>query len=76
MGHLFTKEGLKLDPDKAKEVLEMPRPEDLEGVQRLNGFVNYLYTTFIMADRSGGMVTTNIRAKLVWPERSSTWQPL
>ena len=42
MGHLFTKQGLKIDPDKAKAVLEMPRPEDVEGVQRLNGFVNYL----------------------------------
>lgn len=39
MGHLFTKHGLKIDPDEAKAVLEMPRPEDVEGVQRLNGFV-------------------------------------
>ena len=31
-----------IDPDKAKAVFEMPRPEDVEGVQRLNGFVNYL----------------------------------
>ena len=42
MGHLFPKHGLKIDPDKAKAVLEMPRPEDVEGVQRLNGLVNYL----------------------------------
>lgn len=42
MGHLFTKQGLKIDPDKSKAVFEMPRPEDVEGVQRLNGFVNYL----------------------------------
>lgn len=42
MGHIFSKEGLKIDPDKAKAVLEMPCPEDVEGVQRLNGFVNYL----------------------------------
>ena len=42
MGHVFTSEGLKVDPEKAKAVLEMPRPEDVEGVQRLNGFVNYL----------------------------------
>ena len=42
MGHLFPKQGLKIDPDKAKAVLEMPRPEYMEGVQRLNGFVNYL----------------------------------
>ena len=42
MGHIFSKEGLKIDPDKVKAILEMPRPEDVEGVQRLNGFVNYL----------------------------------
>ena len=45
MGHLFTKHGLNIDPDEAKAVLEMPWPEDVEGVegvQRLNGFVNYL----------------------------------
>ena len=42
MGHIFSNEGLKIDPDKAKAVLDMPSPEDVEGVQRLNGFVNYL----------------------------------
>ena len=42
MGHIFSKEGLKIDPDKVKAVLKMPRPKDVEGVQRLNGFVNYL----------------------------------
>ena len=44
MGHIFCKEGPKIDPDKVKAVLEMPRPEDVEGVQKLNGFVNYLAT--------------------------------
>lgn len=42
MGHLFTKQGLKIGPDKAKAVFKMPRPEDIEGVQKLNRFVNYL----------------------------------
>ena len=42
MGHVFTSEGLKIDPEKVRAVLEMPRPEDAEGIQRLNGFVNYL----------------------------------
>jgi len=34
MGHIFSKEGLKIDLDKVKAVLDMPRPEDVEGVQR------------------------------------------
>ena len=42
MGHIFTNDGLKIDPDKATAILEMPRPDDVEGVQRLNGFVNYI----------------------------------
>ena len=42
MGHIFSNQGLKIDPEKTKAVLEMPKPEDAEGVQRLNGFVNYL----------------------------------
>ena len=42
MGHIFSKDGLKIDPNKAKAALEMTRPEDVEGVQRLNRFVNYL----------------------------------
>ena len=31
-----------MDPEKAKAVKDMPRPDDVEGIQRLNGFVNYL----------------------------------
>ncbi|KAK3744565.1 hypothetical protein QZH41_003506 [Actinostola sp. cb2023] len=33
MGHVFTSEGLKIDPDKVAAVLEMPRPTDVEAVQ-------------------------------------------
>ena len=42
MGHVFSHKGLKIDPDKVTAVIEMPRPTDVEAVQRLNGFVNYL----------------------------------
>ena len=42
MGYVLTSNGVKMDPDKAKAFQDMPRPEDVEGVQRLNGFVNYL----------------------------------
>ena len=41
MGHLLSSDGLKPDPAKVEAVTKMPRPEDVEGVQRLNGFVNY-----------------------------------
>ena len=42
MGHIFCQEGLKIDPDEVKAILEMPCLEDVEGIQRVNGFVNYL----------------------------------
>jgi len=42
MGHLLTNKGLKSDPAKVEAITKMPKPRDVEGVQRLNGFVNYL----------------------------------
>lgn len=42
MGHILTSHGVKMDPEKAKAIQEMPKPEDVEGIQRLNGFINYL----------------------------------
>lgn len=45
-GHLFTANGLRSDPDKARAIQEMTPPIDTEGVQRLNGFVNYFSKFF------------------------------
>ena len=45
MGHL-TDNGLEADPDKVGAIKEMPRPENVEDAQRLNGFVNYLASFF------------------------------
>ncbi|GAB1607211.1 hypothetical protein Ahia01_001004400 [Argonauta hians] len=42
LGHLVTKEGLQIDPEKLEAVKEMPRPKDVEGVRRFCGFINYL----------------------------------
>ena len=42
LGHLVTAEGLKPDPEKVRAIDDMTRPTDVEGVQRINGFVNYL----------------------------------
>ena len=42
LGHRITKHGLGPDPQKVEAVLNMPVPEDVQDIQRLVGFVNYL----------------------------------
>lgn len=42
MGHLLMSTGLKPDPAKVEAITNMPKPQDIEGIQRLNGFINYL----------------------------------
>ncbi|VDI51087.1 Hypothetical predicted protein [Mytilus galloprovincialis] len=42
IGHLITNKSLKMDPEKVRAVLEMPKPTDVSGVRRLVGFVTYL----------------------------------
>lgn len=41
-GHAFTRDGLKTDPEKVRAVVDMQRPTDEAGVQRLLGMVNYV----------------------------------
>ena len=42
IGHLLTSEGVKAGPSKIEAVLNMERPTDVSGVQRIMGTVNYL----------------------------------
>ena len=42
IGHLLTREGLRVDPKKVEAIKEMPVPKDAKAVQRLLGSVNYL----------------------------------
>ena len=43
MGHILTRKGLRLDPIKVKAINDMPKPTNKKGVERILGFVNYLY---------------------------------
>ena len=45
-GHVFTKDGLKTDPEKIRAVVEMPRCTNKAGVLRLLVMMNYA-TKFI-----------------------------
>ena len=46
MGHILGVDGLQADPEKIKAVCDMPRPTDVQGVQRLVGVVTYLSKFF------------------------------
>ena len=42
MGHIISSEGLQADSNKLKAINEMPPPTDKEGVQRVQGMINYV----------------------------------
>ena len=42
IGHLLTPDGIRPDPAKMKAILEMEKPTDVSGVQRLIGMIKYL----------------------------------
>ena len=42
IGHVFSADRLKPDPDKIRAISEMPPPSDKEGVLRILGTINYL----------------------------------
>lgn len=42
LGHRIGADGVALDPDKVRAILEMPEPTGVEGVRRVMGMANYL----------------------------------
>ena len=42
VGHVFTSEGFKPDPEKMRTIQDMPPPSDKDGVLRFLGTINYL----------------------------------
>ncbi|KAK3773720.1 hypothetical protein RRG08_001449 [Elysia crispata] len=42
MGHIITKDGIRVDPDKIKAIYTHPVPKNLEQLRRFLGMVNYL----------------------------------
>ena len=42
IGHIATADGLRVDPEKVRAIVDMPCPTDKKGIQRLLGLVQYL----------------------------------
>jgi len=42
LGHVFSKEGLKLDPNRGKAINEMPVPDSKESLLRFLGMTAYI----------------------------------
>ena len=42
VGNIVSAEGLKVDPNKVKAIVDMPKPESKQDLQRILGMVNYL----------------------------------
>ena len=42
MGHLISKDGLQTDPEKVKAIAKMTSPQNIEGLRRFLGVVNFL----------------------------------
>ncbi|KAL5264194.1 hypothetical protein ACHWQZ_G005321 [Mnemiopsis leidyi] len=42
LGRVISAKGVKPDPDKIRDVLDMPKPTDRTGVQRILGMINFL----------------------------------
>jgi len=66
-GHVFTTDGLKADPEKVSAVVQMPRPTDKAGVQRLLAMVNYA-SKFIpnMSDLTAPLRQSLLQQKVEW----------
>ena len=41
LGHIVTRNSIKIDPDKAKAIREWPLPKNSKGLERFLGAVNY-----------------------------------
>ena len=42
IGHIATRKGLSVDPDKVRAIAEMPQPQDVAAIQRFLGLIQYL----------------------------------
>jgi hypothetical protein len=82
LGHVISEEGVVVDPDKTKSIMECPTPKDVSDIGSLLGLAGY-YRRFIKGFSKIGCPITSLqkkRAKFMWTqeceERSQTLKHL
>jgi len=64
LGHVVSKEGIKVDPQKIKEIIEWPRPTNVTKVRSFLGLVGY-YNRFIKEFSKIASPLTNLLKKAI-----------
>ena len=42
LGHIISKDGIQIDPEKVKAITKLPRPQSVTEVRRFLGMVNHI----------------------------------
>jgi hypothetical protein len=71
LGHVLSKEGVALDPDKIRSIMEWPTPKDVSDIRSFMGLEGY-YRRFIKGFSKIGCPITALQkkgAKFTWTEK-------
>ena len=77
VGHIFSKAGLKPDPDKVSAIQDMPEPQSKKDLQRFLGMVNFLGKFFPNMAETTAPLRTLLQKDVEWhwnPEQQSAFQ--
>ncbi|XP_075708325.1 uncharacterized protein LOC142742455 [Rhinoderma darwinii] len=79
LGYIISDQGLKMDPEKVKAVLEWLRPQSLRSIQRFLGFANFyrqLISNFSLTSPISTLTKKGMNAKVWTPEVDSAFNSL
>lgn len=71
LGYCISHEGMKMDPEKIKAVLEWAPPQIRKQLQRFGGFSNF-YCQFILSFTQIALPTTNLKDKRGWKTQAES----
>ena len=66
VGHVLTSEGVKVDPEKVRAVVEMQTPDDAKSLRRFLGMVTYLSKFIPQLSEAAAPLRTSIREGVPW----------